>query len=57
MYACYYGHLRLVKMFIEFYSIDIHRLDKLKRNGFMLACGGKNINVIKYLLTKGVDVK
>ena len=29
MYACYFGNLRTVKMFVEYYKIDLDRVDKL----------------------------
>ena len=56
MYACYFGNLRMVKMFVEYYKVDLDRVDKLQRNGFMLACGERNIDIIKYLLLKSVNV-
>ena len=38
MYACYYGHLNLVKMMIEVFNVDPERKDIIYKTGFIFAC-------------------
>ena len=38
MYACFYGHTKIVRMFVEYYQIDTEKLDKYTKNGFIIAC-------------------
>ena len=38
MYACFYGHMKIVRMFVEYYEVNTEKLDKNMKNGFIIAC-------------------
>ena len=56
MYACFYGHMKIVRMFVEYYEVDTEKLDKNMKNGFIIACKSEKTEVIKYLLYRGVNI-
>ena len=43
-------------MFVEYYKVDINKVDNKGQNGFIKACIRRNLKVILYLLHLGVDV-
>ena len=52
-YACYYGHIDVVKYLVQNIDIDVHARDE---EGFRWACYYGHIDVVKYLVPLGVDI-
>ena len=57
MYACFCGRLKVVRMFVEYYKVDVNKVDNKGQNGFIKACIQRNLKVILYLLHLGIDVQ
>lgn len=56
LYACFYGHENIVKLFLEYFPDCVNYQNLIYRNGFIFACLALNTNVVKLLLEKKVDI-
>uniref|UniRef100_A0A914HTA7 Uncharacterized protein n=1 Tax=Globodera rostochiensis TaxID=31243 RepID=A0A914HTA7_GLORO len=54
--ACAFGHLDIVKLFVEETGWDIEVSDNESRTGLMYASGKGQVDVVRYLLSKGASI-
>ena len=55
MLAASYGHVECVRALIEEGKADIEKTDKFSKNALHLACEYGCLEVVKYLLSQGLD--
>lgn len=57
-YACFLGHLHIIKLLIEKYGANVEAIDYNGRTALHIACKYGHLEVAQYLVDKaGVDVK
>ena len=57
MYACRVGKLNIVKLLVEVFKMNLELLNGSKCSALTYACYFKNIDIVKYLIKKGANMK